>query len=62
MIRITNLPVLLAIALYERQAKHHGTTGFYETLTVMTETAYDSLPRHLKRLCKAARFKMIVAD
>lgn len=62
MIRITNLPVLLAIALYERQAKYHGTTGFYETLIVMTEGAYDSLPRHFKRMCKAKRFRMIAAD
>ncbi|KAH7870618.1 uncharacterized protein C8R40DRAFT_634001 [Lentinula edodes] len=50
MIRIMNLPALLVIALYERQAKHNGTTGFYETLIVVTERAYDSLPRQLKRL------------
>ncbi|KAJ3983417.1 hypothetical protein F5890DRAFT_1523449 [Lentinula detonsa] len=50
MIRIMNLPALLIIALYERQAKHNGTTGFYETLIVVTERAYDSLPRQLKRL------------
>lgn len=52
MIRIMNLPALLVIALYERQAKHNGTTGFYETLIVVTERAYDSLPRQLKRLCE----------
>ncbi|KAJ3884205.1 hypothetical protein GG344DRAFT_71521, partial [Lentinula edodes] len=51
MIRIMNLPALLVIALYEQQAKHNGTTGFYETLIVVTERAYDSLPRQLKRLC-----------
>ncbi|KAJ3968495.1 hypothetical protein EV361DRAFT_414763 [Lentinula raphanica] len=50
MIRIMNLPALLVIALYERQAQHNGTTGFYETLIVVTEKAYDSLPRQLKRL------------
>ncbi|KAJ4469533.1 hypothetical protein J3R30DRAFT_3661617 [Lentinula aciculospora] len=50
MIRIMNLPALLIIALYERQAKRGGTTGFYETLVVVTERAYDSLPRQLKRL------------
>ncbi|GAW10176.1 receptor-activated ca2+-permeable cation channel [Lentinula edodes] len=50
MIRIMNLPALLIIALYERQAKHNGTTGFYGTLIVVTERAYDSLPRQLKRL------------
>ncbi|KAF9075354.1 receptor-activated Ca2+-permeable cation channel [Rhodocollybia butyracea] len=50
MIRTMNLPVLLVIALYERQAKLNGTTGLYETIIVMTEKAYDSLPRQLKRL------------
>ncbi|KAF8825722.1 hypothetical protein HHX47_DHR6000130 [Lentinula edodes] len=45
-----NLPALLVIALYEWQAKHNGTTGFYETLKVVTERVYDSLPRQLKQL------------
>ncbi|KAJ3884274.1 hypothetical protein GG344DRAFT_71469 [Lentinula edodes] len=44
MIRIMNLPALLIIALYERQAKHNRTTGFYETLIVVTGRA------QLKRL------------
>ncbi|KIK61773.1 hypothetical protein GYMLUDRAFT_576703 [Collybiopsis luxurians FD-317 M1] len=50
MIRVMNLPTLLLIALYERQAKQNGTTGFYETLMAVVESAYDSLPRQLKRL------------
>ncbi|KAF5387405.1 hypothetical protein D9757_005757 [Collybiopsis confluens] len=50
MIRITNLPTLLLIALYERQAKQNGTTGFYETFFAVIEKVYDSFPRNLKRL------------
>ncbi|KAK0214760.1 hypothetical protein IW262DRAFT_1512569 [Armillaria fumosa] len=50
MIRTTSFPILLMIALYERQAKFHGTTGFSETLTVAAEKVYDTLPKKLKWL------------
>ncbi|KAK0489158.1 hypothetical protein IW261DRAFT_1557654 [Armillaria novae-zelandiae] len=50
MIRATSFPILLTIALYERQAKFHGTTGFSETLTVAAEKVYDTLPKKLKWL------------
>ncbi|KAK0438117.1 hypothetical protein EV421DRAFT_1972863 [Armillaria borealis] len=43
-------PILLTIALYERQAKFHGTTGFSETFTVAAEKVYDTLPKKLKWL------------
>jgi len=48
--RITSFPVLLLIALYERQSKKSGTTGFYDTITAAAEKVIDTLPRHLKRL------------
>lgn len=50
MIRATSFPILLTIALYERQAKIHGTTGFSETFTVAAEKVYDTLPKKLKWL------------
>ncbi|KAK0501531.1 hypothetical protein EDD18DRAFT_1143127 [Armillaria luteobubalina] len=50
MIRATSFPILLTIALYERQAKFHGTTGFSETFTVAAEKVYDTLPKKLKWL------------
>ncbi|KAK0202576.1 hypothetical protein DFS33DRAFT_1374610 [Desarmillaria ectypa] len=50
MIRATSFPILLTIALYERQAKFHGTTGFSETFTVAAEKVYDTLPKGLKWL------------
>jgi len=53
MIRTANFPALLLIALYERQSKKHGTTGFYETIIVAIENLYDALPRPLKRLCES---------
>ncbi|PBK69268.1 hypothetical protein ARMSODRAFT_1019246 [Armillaria solidipes] len=46
----TSFPILLTIALYERQAKFHGTTGFSETFTVAAEKVYDTLPKKLKWL------------
>ncbi|THU87990.1 hypothetical protein K435DRAFT_762223 [Dendrothele bispora CBS 962.96] len=50
MIRLANFPALLFIAVYERQSKKHGTTGFYETIVVAAENVFDALPRPLKRL------------
>ncbi|KAF8892277.1 hypothetical protein BD779DRAFT_1670602 [Infundibulicybe gibba] len=50
MIRITSFPILLIIALYERQAKKNGTTSLYETLSVAAEKVFDTLPRQLKRM------------
>ncbi|KAG1767168.1 hypothetical protein EV702DRAFT_1036192 [Suillus placidus] len=47
MIRATNFPILLMIALYERQSKKTGSNGFYETITSAAEKV---LPRPLKRM------------
>lgn len=47
MIRATNFPILLIIALYERQSKKSGSNGFYETITSAAEKV---LPRPLKRM------------
>lgn len=49
-IRITSFPILLGIALYERQAKKYGTTSFYDTLSVTAEKIFDTLPRPITRL------------
>lgn len=48
--RLTSFPLLLAIAWYERQSKRSNSTGFYETISAVAETVFDTLPRHLKRL------------
>ncbi|GJE91189.1 ion transporter [Phanerochaete sordida] len=50
MIRLTSFPVLLLIALYERQAKRSGSLTFYETISAAAEKVMDTLPRSLKRL------------
>ncbi|RPD64222.1 hypothetical protein L226DRAFT_460344 [Lentinus tigrinus ALCF2SS1-7] len=50
MIRLTSFPILLCIALYERQAKRSGAFTFYETVSAAAEKIFDTLPRHLKRL------------
>ncbi|KAG2136259.1 hypothetical protein BD769DRAFT_1439794 [Suillus cothurnatus] len=50
MIRATNFPILLIIALYERQSKKTGSNGFYETITSAAEKVFDTLPRPLKRM------------
>ncbi|KAH9940898.1 uncharacterized protein BXZ73DRAFT_42553 [Epithele typhae] len=50
MIRLTSFPILLCIAIYERQAKRSGAFTFYETVTAAAEKIFDTLPRHLKRL------------
>lgn len=42
---LTSFPTLLLIALYEREAMKHGTTGFYNTISVAAEKVYDTLPR-----------------
>lgn len=52
MIRLTSFPILLLIALYERQAKRSGSLTFYETVSSAAEKVLDTLPRSLKRLCK----------
>lgn len=48
--RLTSFPILLAIAWYERQAKITGSSGFFNTMSAVTEKMYDTLPRPLKRL------------
>ncbi|THH32452.1 hypothetical protein EUX98_g1732 [Antrodiella citrinella] len=50
MIRLTSFPILLLIAVYERQAKRSGSITFYETMTSAAEKVFDTLPRNLKRL------------
>ncbi|KAK7061015.1 hypothetical protein VNI00_000750 [Paramarasmius palmivorus] len=50
MIRATSFPILLTIALYERQAKVNGTIGFYDTVFAVAERAVERLPRTIKRL------------
>ncbi|KAG2042631.1 hypothetical protein BDR03DRAFT_943864 [Suillus americanus] len=50
MIRATNFPILLIIALYERQSKKTGSNGFYETIISAAEKVLDVLPRPLKRM------------
>ncbi|KAJ8095307.1 hypothetical protein PM082_010530 [Marasmius tenuissimus] len=49
-IRLTSFPILLLIALYERQAKLNGTIGFYDTVSAVGVKFVDTLPRTLKRL------------
>ena len=50
MIRLTSFPILICIAIYERQAKQSGSFTFYETVSAAAEKIFDTLPRHLKRL------------
>jgi len=50
MIRATSFPILLLIALYERQSKRHGSSGIYDTMAAAADKIYDALPRPLKRL------------
>ena len=47
--RLTNFPMLLTIALYERQAKKIGTVGVGETLMATAEQFVETLPRNIKR-------------
>ncbi|KAH9965028.1 hypothetical protein BGW80DRAFT_803197 [Lactifluus volemus] len=49
MIRLTNFPILITIALYERQAKKTGTIGVGETLMATTERFLETLPRSVRR-------------
>ncbi|GLB41921.1 putative nonselective cation channel [Lyophyllum shimeji] len=50
MIRLTNLPILLLISLYERQSKKRGTTNILDTITDVLENMWNSLPRSFTRL------------
>ena len=49
--RATSFPILLLIAMYERQAKQTGALTFYETVSAAAEKVFDTLPRGLKRMC-----------
>jgi hypothetical protein len=60
-IRATSFPVLLIIALYERQSKKNETIGFYETVSAAAERILDTLPRNLKRLSELQTW-MIIRD
>ncbi|KAI9456933.1 hypothetical protein HD554DRAFT_2317452 [Boletus coccyginus] len=50
LIRVTNFPILLVIAWYERQAKKTASLGFYETISSVFEKVIEALPRQLKRM------------
>jgi len=50
MIRATNLPILLAVAYYERQSKQTHTSSFAETVAATAERVIDTLPKPLKRI------------
>ncbi|KAF8548945.1 hypothetical protein OG21DRAFT_1606680 [Imleria badia] len=50
LIRVTNFPILLIIAWYERQAKKTASLGFYETISSVFEKVVETLPRPLKRM------------
>lgn len=52
--RLTSFPILIIIALYERQAKRSGSITFYETISAAAERVLDTLPRGLKRLSKSS--------
>ncbi|KAH9169849.1 hypothetical protein EDB89DRAFT_1981646 [Lactarius sanguifluus] len=49
LIRLTNFPILLTIAFYERQAKKTGSVGVGETLVATTERFIETLPRNMRR-------------
>ncbi|KAI9458175.1 hypothetical protein BJY52DRAFT_1149869 [Lactarius psammicola] len=49
LIRLTNFPILLTIAFYERQAKKTGSIGVGETLVATTERLIETLPRNMRR-------------
>ncbi|KAG9313053.1 hypothetical protein JVU11DRAFT_6493 [Chiua virens] len=50
LIRITNVPILLAIAWYERQAKQTGSLSFSDTVSSLLDKVVDTLPRSFKRM------------
>ncbi|KAF8448949.1 hypothetical protein L210DRAFT_957644 [Boletus edulis BED1] len=50
LIRLTNFPILLVIAWFERQAKKTGSLGFYETISSLLEKVTETVPRSLKRM------------
>jgi hypothetical protein len=56
MIRLSNFPLLLGIAWYERQAKRNGTTTVYDTLSAAAEKVFETLPRSIKRLSEPSCF------
>ncbi|KAG9018403.1 hypothetical protein FRB93_000106 [Tulasnella sp. JGI-2019a] len=50
MIRVTSFPILLMIAVYERQKVIHQATTMRETVDGMVDTVFDSLPKRIRRL------------
>ncbi|KAG8925536.1 hypothetical protein FRC01_010038 [Tulasnella sp. 417] len=62
MIRVTSLPILLAIAVYERQKVRHQTTTMQETVSVMVESVVERIPRGLRRLTLVDRLRSSVND
>ncbi|KIO34124.1 hypothetical protein M407DRAFT_13568 [Tulasnella calospora MUT 4182] len=62
MIRITSLPILLAVAVYERQKVRHRTTTMQETVSVMVERVVERIPRGLRRLTLVDRLRSSVND
>ncbi|KAG9009327.1 hypothetical protein FRB90_008420 [Tulasnella sp. 427] len=62
MIRVTSLPILLAIAIYERQKVRHRTTTMQETVSVMVERVVERIPRGLRRLTLVDHLRSSVND
>jgi len=56
LIRLTNFPILITIAFYERQAKKTGSIGVGETLIATTERFIETLPRNMRRLTMLENF------
>ncbi|KAG9050438.1 hypothetical protein FS837_005511 [Tulasnella sp. UAMH 9824] len=62
MIRVTSLPILLLIAVYERQKVRHQTTTMQETVSVMVENVVERIPRGLRRLTLVDRLRSSIND
>ncbi|KAG8904105.1 hypothetical protein FRB99_002224 [Tulasnella sp. 403] len=50
MIRVTSFPILICIAIYERQKMIHETTTMQETVSSMIEAALEKIPKRFRRL------------
>ncbi|KAG8904106.1 hypothetical protein FRB99_002225 [Tulasnella sp. 403] len=50
MIRVTAFPVLICIAVYERQKMIYETTTMWETVSSMIEVAFDKIPKRFRYL------------
>ncbi|KAG8873745.1 hypothetical protein FRB98_008807 [Tulasnella sp. 332] len=50
MIRVTSFPILLLIAVYERQKMANQSTTMRETVDSIVDNVFDSLPKRIRRL------------